>query len=94
LAAVTQQASVIGQVYNIAFGTSTTLNELFSKLRMCLEPHFPSVAHLKPQYQEFRKGDILHSLADISKAKELLNYSPSHSLDQGLAESIDWYLSP
>lgn len=92
LAAVTQNASAIGQVYNVAFGATTTLNELFTKLRTCLEPHFSEVTHLKPQYQEFRKGDIMHSLADISKAKELLNYSPSHSLDQGLGEAIGWYL--
>lgn len=92
LAALTQQNSAIGQVYNVAFGAATTLNELFSKLKVCLEPHFPGVTCLQPQHQEFRKGDILHSLADISKAKELLNYSPAYSLEQGLAEAIGWYL--
>ena len=47
---------------------------------------------MNPTYREFRPGDIKNSLADISKAKELIGYSPAYSLEAGLEESINWYL--
>jgi UDP-N-acetylglucosamine 4-epimerase len=45
-----------------------------------------------PIYRDFRAGDVLHSLADISKAQQLLNYQPKHKIDKGLDESMDWYV--
>jgi len=44
-------------------------------------------------YRDFRAGDVRHSLADISKAKNLLGYSPNYKIDEGLNESMDWYIS-
>jgi UDP-N-acetylglucosamine 4-epimerase len=47
---------------------------------------------LNPKYQDFRDGDVRHSQADISKAKEMLSYQPSHSLIDGINEIIPWYI--
>ena len=46
----------------------------------------------KPIYRDFRAGDVRHSLADISKAQQLLNYQPKYKIDRGLDESMDWYV--
>ena len=43
-------------------------------------------------YRDFRAGDVRHSLADISKGKELLGYNPSHDIDEGLKEALVWYV--
>jgi len=71
----------------------TSLNELYEAIRSLLEPRFPHLKDSKPEYREFRAGDVRHSLADISKAKELLGYEPSHRIDEGLKESMDWYVN-
>ena len=91
LAATTQRASALNQVYNIAVQARTTLNELFRLLRDDLARFDPAWALPQPNYREFRAGDVRHSLADISKAKKLLGYEPSHTLQQGLTEAIEWY---
>jgi len=44
-------------------------------------------------YREFRAGDVRHSLADISKAQKLLNYSPKYRIQQGLQMALGWYRS-
>jgi len=46
-----------------------------------------------PVYRDFRAGDVRHSLADINKAIELLDYSPSHRIREGLTEAMDWYVT-
>ena len=51
----------------------------------------PEIGARRPVYGPFRAGDVLHSLADIEKARRLLGYEPGHSLEQGLEESLDWY---
>tara|TARA_Y100000385_G_scaffold204445_1_gene211781 strand:+ start:4266 stop:5288 length:1023 start_codon:yes stop_codon:yes gene_type:complete len=79
-------------IYNIAVGDRTSLNDLFSSIKNALKDQ--DVLHNKiPIYQDFRAGDVLHSQADISKAKELLNFMPTHNLTQGIIEAIPWYLS-
>lgn len=72
-------------VYNIAYGQSTTLNELVSYINEIEEKG------LYPVYSEERLGDIKHSLADISKARENLGYDPKYSIKEGLKLTIDWY---
>jgi UDP-N-acetylglucosamine 4-epimerase len=91
LAATTAVPDAVNQVYNIAVGERTTLNELFEAIRSSLEPKFLHLKGFKPSYQDFRAGDVRHSLAHISKAHILLGYEPSHRIWQGLAEAIDWY---
>jgi UDP-N-acetylglucosamine/UDP-N-acetylgalactosamine 4-epimerase len=56
-------------------------------------PRFEHLANLKPEYRDFRSGDVRHSLADISKARTLLGYEPSHRIREGLVEAMDWYVS-
>lgn len=91
LAATTQNPAAINQVYNTAFGERTTLNELFVALRSAMARHVPEVAKIDVIHRESRLGDIPHSLADISKAKSLLDYDPKYSISQGLEEAAAWY---
>ncbi|MDP1636840.1 MAG: NAD-dependent epimerase/dehydratase family protein [Candidatus Nitrotoga sp.] len=92
LAATVQDIASANQVYNIAVGDRTTLNNLFDKCRILLLPHFPHLKEFKPVYRDFRAGDVRHSQADISKAQSLLGYVPSHAIAQGLEESMAWYV--
>jgi UDP-N-acetylglucosamine 4-epimerase len=92
LAAVTENSAATNQVYNIAVGDRTTLNELHEAIRVALEPRYPGLKGCQPQYREFRAGDVLHSLADISKARDLLGYEPTHRIRNGLVASMEWYV--
>jgi UDP-N-acetylglucosamine 4-epimerase len=90
LAAMTAAPSAVNQVYNVALGERTTLNELLAILRR----HLPgnAVGGDSPVvHGEFRRGDVRHSLADIGKARELLGYEPTHRLEAGLEQSMSWY---
>jgi UDP-N-acetylglucosamine 4-epimerase len=80
------------QVFNVAVGERTTLVELFQQIRNLLAARQPALAGAEPSFREFRAGDVRHSLADISRARDLLGYAPSHRVDEGLAEAIDWYV--
>ena len=91
LAATTRDEKATSQVYNIAVGDRTTLNELFRSILDGLRKIDPSIPDQEPVYADFRPGDVRHSLADISKAKELLGYAPTHSVDDGLALALEWY---
>lgn len=93
LAATTENNEATNQVFNVAVGDRTTLNDLFEAIRSILEPRFPHLKDYKPQYRDFRAGDVRHSLADITKARTLLGYEPSHRIREGLVEAMDWYVS-
>ena len=80
------------QVYNVAVGDRTTLNDLFELIRAGLTNQYPHLKNLSPLYQDFRAGDVRHSLADISKAKNLLGYCPSHRIGAGIDEALKWYV--
>ncbi len=81
------------QVYNVAYGGRTTLEELFSIIKENLSAHFEYLNDASPIYREFRDGDVRHSQADINKAKNLLGYMPTHSAKEGLAEAMKWYIN-
>lgn len=91
LAATATKPRALNQVYNIAVGARTTLNELFELLVDGLTPEAPAAKRPRPVYSDFRAGDVRHSHADISKAKRLLGYRPTHRIDQGLSEAMVWY---
>lgn len=93
LAATVENEEAANQVYNVAVGDRTTLNDLFEAIRSTLEPRFPHLKDFKPSYRDFRAGDVRHSLADISKARTLLGYEPSHRIKEGLVEAMDWYVN-
>ena len=84
LAATTKDQRALGQIYNIAYGERTSLNDLFELMVSELGADKVSSESCKPNYAHFRKGDVPHSLADISKARELLGYSPTVSVKDGL----------
>ncbi len=88
----TTNANALNQVYNIAVGERTTLNELYVLMRQRLARRFPYVEKAAPLHGESRAGDVRHSLADVSKARRLLGYKPTHSLAQGLDEALSWYV--
>lgn len=92
LAATADNVEALNKVYNIAYGSSTTLNQLYQIIRDEISHYKPEVKAIEPIYGPFRKGDIRHSLADISRAKELLGYNPRFDVKQGMAESIKWYV--
>lgn len=79
------------KVYNIAFGQRTTLNELFTLIREEVARHKAAAATTQATYRDFRPGDVRHSLADISKAKNWLGYTPAFDVRQGLRLAGDWY---
>ncbi len=93
LAATTTNSDAANQVYNIAVGDRTTLNELLEEIRISLVNKFPHLLNFKPVYRDFREGDVRHSLANIEKARNFLGYEPTHRIGQGLAEAIDWYVN-
>jgi UDP-N-acetylglucosamine/UDP-N-acetylgalactosamine 4-epimerase len=92
-AATTENASAINQIYNIAVGDRTTLNQLLEFIRENLATHFKHLESFKPIYRDFRAGDVRHSLADISKAQNLIAYVPAYHVQEGLTEALDWYLA-
>lgn len=92
LAAMAEHPDAANQVYNVAVGDRTSLNELFEHLRAELAPRFGHLKNLKPVHRDSRAGDVRHSLADIGKARELLGYRPTHRVGDGLREAIDWYV--
>lgn len=91
LAATTQRTTATNQVYNIAFGTRTSLNELFHVLQRMLRKVDPTLPEQQPVYRDFRPGDVRHSVADIHRAGELLGYRPSYNVEEGLEVALDWY---
>ncbi|MCU7865350.1 MAG: Vi polysaccharide biosynthesis UDP-N-acetylglucosaminuronic acid C-4 epimerase TviC [Candidatus Thiodiazotropha sp. (ex Lucinoma borealis)] len=92
LAATTDNPDATNQVYNIAVGDRTTLNQLFTKIRDILAGNFSYLSDISPTYRDFRAGDVRHSLANIGKANQLLGYQPTHNIDQGLGEAMSWYV--
>lgn len=92
LAATTDNTAACNQVYNIAFGGRTTLNELYQAIRDLLSAKFPELSKLQPQYDSFRAGDVRHSQADISKARELLGYEPAFDVTAGLTHLSAWFM--
>lgn len=91
LAAATTDAAAVNQVYNIAVGERTTLNQLYGLLEAGLRQRDAALPVQKPIYQDFRAGDVRHSHADIGKAARLLGYAPTHRIGEGLDVAFDWY---
>lgn len=92
LASMATDAAAVNQVYNVAVNARTSLNQLYAMMRGMLDERFPHLQDYAPHYTEFRVGDVRHSQADISKAARLLGYQPTHKLEQGLRDSLAWYI--
>ncbi|MGC9195104.1 MAG: SDR family oxidoreductase [Syntrophobacteraceae bacterium] len=92
LAATADNAQACSKAYNVACANRTTLNELMAIIKRSLRMRGFEVDPIEPVYGPFRKGDVLHSLADIARAKNLLDFEPAYSVQTGMEESIDWYV--
>lgn len=91
LAATTINKKALNEIYNVAYGDSSTINELLSSLRDLLSNFDKKIIEVMPDYQIARKGEVRHSLASIKKGETLLEYQPRFSLSQGLSKAIPWY---
>lgn len=81
-----ETVSGVGHVINVANGERTTLNELLETLKS-----ITGKTEVEPEYREFRVGDVMHSLADITRAREHLGYEPQVGLEEGLKKTIEWW---
>lgn len=91
LAATATSPEALNQVYNVAVGDRTTLNDLFGLLRENLAADGVN-SDVQPTLRDFRHGDVRHSQANIDKARQLLEYQPTHRLDQGVHIAMPWYV--
>jgi UDP-N-acetylglucosamine 4-epimerase len=91
LSAVVKSGEALNQVYNVAHGERTTLNQLFSYIKEFAGKYDEVVLTIKAVHGPERGGDIPHSLASIEKAERMLGYVPSHNVVEGLKEAVDWY---
>ncbi|TCV55903.1 NAD-dependent epimerase/dehydratase family protein [Pseudomonas fluorescens] len=92
LLAATANSDAKNEIYNVSVGDRTTLNQLFSYLVNTLEDN--GVLYSKEViYREFREGDVRHSQADISKAREKLGYDPLHDIQSGISQAMPWYVN-
>ncbi|WP_404363729.1 NAD-dependent epimerase/dehydratase family protein [Marinobacter sp.] len=91
LLAATADEEARNQVYNVAVGDRTTLNDLFEAISEHLNRNGVSYSK-QPVYRDFRPGDVRHSQADVSKARELLGYEPQFNISQGIEKAMPWYI--
>jgi len=96
LAATTDNPEAFGEAFNVAVGGRNTLNELYDLIKDQLNNQFKMnnsklIIEKSPIYRDFRPGDIRHSNADITKAKTMVGYKPTHDIYQGMEEAIEWY---
>ena len=91
LAMLTENPKAINTVFNTAVGDRTNLNELVEYLKTFLSKYDPKIADVEVIHGPERQGDIPHSLASVDKAKELLGYEPTHEIEEGLKEAVEWY---
>lgn len=91
LAALAADPEAMNQVYNVAYGQRTTLNELYDYIRNIAARYDAAISGIRIVHGPERAGDIPHSLASIDKARRLLGYSPTHSVSEGLEEAVKWF---
>ena len=91
LALATTNKKAIGEVFNTAVGDRTDLNQLLNLLKTYLSAYDPKIKNIEVTHGPVRQGDVAHSLASIKKAEEMIGYKPTHNLENGLKEAVDWY---
>ncbi|MEA3446485.1 MAG: SDR family oxidoreductase, partial [Bacteroidota bacterium] len=91
LAAISKNPKAINTVYNVAFGENTNLNELIKIIQEYLSEFDKGITKVKAKYGPERQGDVVHSLASIDKARNLLGYNPKFDIKKGLKEAVKWY---
>ncbi len=91
LAITSDKSEAVNEVYNTAVGDRTNLLELAKLLKKHLSEYDSEISNVEIKHGPNRPGDIPHSLASVQKAQTLLNYKPSHKIDDGLKEAVGWY---
>jgi UDP-N-acetylglucosamine 4-epimerase len=91
LALTSESETAVNQVYNVASGTSISISELFSTIRVLIADHNPEVASIEPTMQPSREGDVLHSSASIEKARRILGFNPETDPHLALAATVEAY---
>ncbi|MDA8657625.1 SDR family oxidoreductase [Flavobacteriaceae bacterium] len=91
LAMTTKNSAAINQVFNTAVGDSTTIKNMGEVIKKGLTNYKKEIAEIPIKFGSKRLGDIPHSKANIEKAKKLLNYSPTHTFEEGIEASLEWY---
>ena len=81
-----ESPQAVGRVINLATGRQTTLNELLEALKK-----LTGRTGVEAEYREPRLGDVRHSLADITRAREWLGYEPRVGLEEGLRSTLEWW---
>ena len=90
---IDREYAAVNQVYNVALNEHTSLNQLYEMLRELLLPDCPHLQNHAPQYVDFERGMLRHSQADISKANMMLGYAPTHRIQEGLRQTVNWYIA-
>tara|TARA_B100000768_G_C11264663_1_gene370475 strand:- start:222 stop:1265 length:1044 start_codon:yes stop_codon:yes gene_type:complete len=93
LAATTDNDEAINQIYNVALNDRTSLNELYKMIEERLIQRSLGLKKKAPIYRDFRAGDVMHSQANIDKARALLGYQPMYMINQGIDETMNWYFN-
>lgn len=91
IASLNTKTEAIGQVFNTAVGERNDLNLIVKYLKEYLSAFDPEIANINIIYGPQRKCNIPHSHTSIAKAQKILGYNPSHNLQQGLKETVEWY---
>ncbi len=92
LLAATAEKDAANQIYNVAVGEQTSLMQLFELLREALAAYHVNYEQ-RPNFRDFRDGDIKHSLADVSLAKKNLGYLPEYMVGDGIQKAMPWYVN-
>ncbi len=92
LAATSEDEISTDQVYNVALNDRTSLNKLYQMIETGIVQRTEGLKKKSPIYRDFRSGDVLHSQANISKAKDLLGYHPEYKISDGMEEVLNWYI--
>ena len=91
LSLISDEKNAVNQIYNVAFGERSSLNDLVGYLKKYLSIYNPSIENIEIKYGCIRPGDVPHSHASIKKIKDKLNYNPQYSLQKGLKKAVEWY---
>jgi len=89
--AATAPEEAKNQVYNVALGDRTTLNELYAAIKSALQQSDIVITD-EPTYRDFRAGDVRHSQADLTKSKTRLGYQPQYRVMEGISKAMPWYV--
>ena len=93
LSALTDSSESLGQVFNVSCGEQISILQLYQSIKRYLDANYPEMVVHEAVHRDFRPGEVRHSFGDISKLSATMGYRPSHFFADGLAETLDWYLS-